>query len=223
MELINGNVYAVWDSNCGANSAGPWVVGFKADNLDPAGSLLLPIRNLGASGSFVSQLAADSAGNLYVREHAVAVNQDQTSTIGPTAADSSDPVFKLSVEGGLVLVAAFIPSSDGTIKAFTVDAARRLLSASNQNGDLVRPADAQFSYSSNGPSNRIQWTIENNGLGVLHAIEAADLTHELYNSTQAPNSRDEFPSAGSTVSPTIAGGRVYLVTKGGIVVFGKLK
>lgn len=155
--------------------------------------------------------------------HASSVNQDQTSSTGPTSANSSDPVFKLSVENGLALVAVFAPSSNDTIRVFTVNASGLSLSEPNQNGDFVRPADTQISISSNENRDGIQWTIENNSVGVLRAFDAVDLTRELYNSTQAPSSRDEFPAAGSTVSPTIAGGRVYVVTENGIVVFGQLK
>jgi len=223
MELLNGNVYAVWDSNCGAISAGPWVMGFEAGNLNPVGSVSLPVKNVFGSRSVTSELAADSAGNLYLREHASSVIQDQPPTTGAALANLSDPVFKLSVENGISVAAVFVSSSDGTVKMFTVDASGLSLAAANQNGTPVRPTDAQTSFSSNGASDGIQWTIENNIVEVLHAFDAADLTRELYNSTQAPNSRDEFPAAGSTVSPTIAGGRVYLATKDGIVVFGKLK
>ena len=223
MELINGNVYAVWDSNCGANAASPWVTGFEAGNLNPAGSVSVPVKVVGGSSSGASDLAADSAGNLYVRVRAAAVTLNQTSTTTTTSADSSNPVFKFSVENGLALTAVFVPSPDGTINAFTVNPSGLSPAALNQNGDLPRPTDAQISFSSNGTTDGIQWTIENTILEVLHAFNSSDLAHELYNSTQAPNSRDEFPSAPSIVSPTIAGGRVYLATTGGIVVFGKLK
>jgi hypothetical protein len=43
-----------------------------------------------------------------------------------------------------------------------------------------------------GNSNGIVWAIENTGPAVLHAYLASDLTHQLYNSSQAPDGRDTF-------------------------------
>ena len=55
----------------------------------------------------------------------------------------------------------------------------------------------------------------------LHAYEAANVAHELYNTNQNP-SRD---SAGMTLRfsiPTVINGRVYVGVKGGIEVYGLL-
>src|SRR5204863_224048 len=45
---------------------------------------------------------------------------------------------------------------------------------------------------------------------------------ELYNSTQAPNNRDQFGSSNKFVTPTIANGKVYVGTTSGVGVFGLL-
>jgi hypothetical protein len=223
MELVNGNIYAVWGSNCDATTASPWIIGFDARDLNSIASLSVPVASVGGPAFTATELTADSAGNLYLNGHVSTANQGQTSTTIPASGNSSDTVLKLSTDNGIVLAAVFVASPDGTVKVFTAGDTGLSATPSIQSGSPVLPTEAQISFSANGTSDEIQWTIENSGLGVLRAFDAADVSRELYNSTQAPNSRDAFPAAANTVSPTIAGGRVYLVTKGGVVVFGKLK
>ena len=90
-----------------------------------------------------------------------------------------------------------------------------------QNGSLsalpVSASSAPFamlgtvpSISANGAANGILWTIDPAGL--LHAYDATNLTHQLYQG-----------SAGSYVkfsTPTIANGKVYVGTLDGVVAFG---
>jgi hypothetical protein len=58
---------------------------------------------------------------------------------------------------------------------------------------------------------------------MLHAYDAADLSRELYNSTQAQNGRDDFGPGNSAVMPLVANGRVFVATANGVAVFGLLK
>jgi hypothetical protein len=62
--------------------------------------------------------------------------------------------------------------------------------------------------------------VENAATGVLHAYDAGDLNHELYNSNQA-GTRDRF-DYGHFVTPMIANGKVYVGTPAGVAVFGLL-
>jgi len=64
---------------------------------------------------------------------------------------------------------------------------------------------------------------ENTDPAVLHAYDAADLSRELYNSSQAPNARDQFGSGNKFITPTIANGKVYVGTTNGVGVFGLLQ
>ncbi|HUJ72240.1 MAG TPA: pyrrolo-quinoline quinone [Verrucomicrobiae bacterium] len=81
---------------------------------------------------------------------------------------------------------------------------------------------AQASVSANGTNNAIVWTIEadaytNNGVAVLHAYDATDLTQELFNSTtrrQPPGKAVKF------AMPTIANGHVYVGAVRRVVVYG---
>jgi hypothetical protein len=77
------------------------------------------------------------------------------------------------------------------------------------------------SISANGRVYGILWAAENTSPAVLHAYDARDLSHELYNSNQAANSRDHFGSNAKFITPTIANGKVYVATNSGTVgVFG---
>ena len=57
---------------------------------------------------------------------------------------------------------------------------------------------------------------------VLHAFDASDLSHELYNSSQAANGRDQFGAGNKFITPIIVGGKVFVGTQNGVAVFGLL-
>jgi hypothetical protein len=73
--------------------------------------------------------------------------------------------------------------------------------------------------SANGTSNGIVWAAENGNTAILHAYDARDLARELYNSDQA-GSRDHFGAGNKFITPTVAGGKVYVGTTNGVGVFG---
>jgi hypothetical protein len=76
--------------------------------------------------------------------------------------------------------------------------------------------------SANGSSNGIVWAHENTSPAVLHAYDASNLAHELYNSSQAAGGRDQFGAGNKFITPTIADGRVFVGTTNGVAVFGLL-
>ena len=57
---------------------------------------------------------------------------------------------------------------------------------------------------------------------MLHAYDATNLAHELYNSNQAANNRDQFGAGNKYITPTIADGKVFVGTTAGVAVFGLL-
>lgn len=77
------------------------------------------------------------------------------------------------------------------------------------------------SISAHGDADGIVWTVENSVPAVLHAYRSDDLAVELYNSNQA-GERDHFEN-NKFITPMIADGKVYVGTKTGVAVFGRLK
>jgi hypothetical protein len=77
------------------------------------------------------------------------------------------------------------------------------------------------SISSSGTNYGIVWAVENSSPAVLHAYEAGNLSHELYNSNQS-GTRDRFGAGNKFITPTIVNGRVYVGTGSGVAVFGLL-
>jgi hypothetical protein len=77
------------------------------------------------------------------------------------------------------------------------------------------------SISSNQNQNAIVWAAQNGDPAVLHAYDATDL-HELYNTSQAPNGRDNFGVGNKFITPLIVNGKVYVGTTTGVGVFGLL-
>jgi len=81
--------------------------------------------------------------------------------------------------------------------------------------------------SANGTNNAVLWTVDATqfkipGPGVLHAYDPADLTHELYNSTQAAGNRDQATNANKFSTPMVANGHVYVSGNGAVDVYGLL-
>jgi hypothetical protein len=80
---------------------------------------------------------------------------------------------------------------------------------------------AMMSLSANGNKDGILWAaIHASGSswhesrpGILHAFDADDITHELWNSVQNP-ARDDCNNYSKTAAPTVANGKVYLASFG---------
>jgi hypothetical protein len=86
------------------------------------------------------------------------------------------------------------------------------------------------SISASGSTNGIVWAVDTSNFGgygppsapaILHAYDATNVDHELYNTTQA-SSRDVMGNAVKFVVPTIANGKVYVGTQTEVDVFGLL-
>ena len=73
-----------------------------------------------------------------------------------------------------------------------------------------------------GTANGIVWAHENANPGVLHAYDATNLAHELYNSNQAAANRDQFGAGNKYITPAIADGKVFVGTTSAVAVFGLL-
>jgi hypothetical protein len=118
---------------------------------------------------------------------------------------------------------------DGILKDFRVD--HGMLSSTpvaRSAAKLSRPG-ATPEVSANGTNDGIVWLIESGGRdwrrggqAVLHAYDAGNVAHELYNTEG--NARRDRPGGGLHFAiPTIANGRVYVGSKGQLDVYGILE
>jgi hypothetical protein len=108
------------------------------------------------------------------------------------------------------------------LKAYSITNAKLLPEPSSKSSAHFAYPGATPSVSANGSDNAIVWAVEARGsdAGVLHAYDAADLTHELYSSAQS-HGRDAFAD-NKFITPMIANGRVFVGTLTGVMVFGLL-
>jgi hypothetical protein len=189
-------------------------------DLGSGGPMVLPDLKFGTGSTLLLAVGAGKDGHIYV--------VDRTN-MGKFNSSSNNIYQDLpgAVPRGVWGVPAYFSSTvyycpqGGTLKSFSIS-----------NGMLSGPpaqTAASFTYpgalpsiSANGNSNGIVWAIENTAPAVLHAYSASDLTHELYNSNQAPNSRDHFGSGNKFITPMIADGKVFAATTNSVAVFGLL-
>jgi hypothetical protein len=108
-----------------------------------------------------------------------------------------------------------------TLKALPVTNALLATAPSSQSALQFPYPGATPAISANGTSNGIVWAAENGTVGALHAYDATNLTHELYNSNQA-GTRDQFGAGNKFITPMIAAGKVYVGATNGVAVFGLL-
>jgi len=189
-------------------------------DLGSGGAMLLP--DLEDSSGTVHHLmvGAGKDGNIYV------VNRDSMGKFSSTANNIYQQLRGV-LPGGVFSTPAYFDNAvyyadvGGTLKAFAINNA--LLSTTPQSQSTVQfvyPGSAA-SVSSNGTSNGIVWAHANSSPAVLYAFDAANLAHELYDSSQA-GQRDQFGSGNKFITPTIADGHVFVGTQNSVAVFGLL-
>lgn len=124
---------------------------------------------------------------------------------------------------------AYFGGVGDSLKVFKFDPVGRTLAASpsSQAPTSFGFPGASPSISANGGTNAIVWALQtdaygSNGPAILHAYDALDLSHELYNSKQNSR-RDGLTAAVKFAVPTIANGKVYVGTQKHLTVFGLLQ
>jgi hypothetical protein len=193
-------------------------------------------QDLGSGGALVLPDLIDAAGQ--TRRLAVGAGKDRhiyvvdRDNMGKFKSSNNDNVYQ-DISGALGGPEFGMPAYfNGTIyygavgdflKAFPISNNAMLwLANSSRTTNVFSYPGATPSISANGNSNGIIWAAENGDPAVLHAYDAIDLTHELYNSNLAPGGRDHFGTGNKFITPTIADGKVYVGTTNGVGVFGLL-
>jgi hypothetical protein len=193
-------------------------------DLGSGGALLLP--DVTDSGGATRHLVvgAGKDGNLYV------VNRDSMGKFNPNNNSATWQELQGVLGGGIWSTPAYFNGrlyygpQGGRLLAFTLTNAMLSANPTSQSAAGFAYPGTAPAISANGTSDGIVWAHENAGSGaaVLHAYDATNLGHELYNSTQAGNGRDSFGSGNKFITPTIADGKVLVGTTGGVGVFGLL-
>ena len=107
------------------------------------------------------------------------------------------------------------------LKAFGISNARLVSTPVSMSSAKFNYPGASPSISANGSHDGIVWAVDDGGIGVLYAFNAADLSQELYDSNQA-GARDQFGPGNKFITPTVFNGRVYVGVQTGVAVFGLL-
>jgi hypothetical protein len=190
-------------------------------DLGSGGILLLP--DLTDSGGAVRHLAvgAGKDGNLYV------VSRD---SLGKFSSSSNNIWQQLTgvFGGGIFSTPAYFNGTlyygpvGAALTAFAVKNAQLSSAPSSITANTFTYPGTSPAVSANGTSDGIIWAHENSTPAVLHAYDAGNLGHELYNSSQASGGRDQFGAGNKFITPMIADGKVFVGTQGGVAVFGLL-
>ncbi len=213
-----GGMLAVADYFTMANE----VAESQADtDLGSGGIMLLP--DLADASGTTRHLAvgAGKDGNIYV------VNRDSMGRFDPAGNHIWQELGGV-LPGGIWSTPAYFDGTvyygdvHGTLKAFDVSDAKLATLPSSQTSTVFPYPGTAPAVSADGSVDGIVWAHENTDPAVLHAYDATNLAHELYNSNQAANGRDHFGSGNKFITPTIADGRVFVGTRSGVAEFGLL-
>jgi hypothetical protein len=190
-------------------------------DLGSGGGMLLPDVKDSTGTLRHLMVGAGKDGNIYV------VDRD---SMGKFNASTNNNFQTLSgvLPGGIWSTPAYFNGTvyygnvTGTLKAFAVSSARLSAAPQSQSAtQFIYPGTAP-SVSANGTADGIVWAHENTGTAVLHAYDATNLAHEVYNSNQAAGNRDQFGMGNKYITPTVADGKVFVGTTNSVAVFGLL-
>ncbi len=190
-------------------------------DLGSGGILLLP--DVTDAGGTVRHLAvgAGKDGNLYV------VSRDSLGRFSPAGNNIWQQLSGV-LSGGVWSTPAYFNGTlyygpaGSALLALPIHTALLAGTPSSRSATSFTYPGTAPAVSANGSSNAILWAHENSNPAVLHAYDAGNLAHELYNSSQAAGGRDQFGPGNKFITPAIADGKVFVGTQSGVAVFGPL-
>ena len=191
------------------------------EDLGSGGAMILP--DLTDSRGQVHHLAvgAGKDSNIYV------VDRQNMGKFNPNNDSAIYQEIDGVLPGGVWAMPAYFNNTvyygsvGSPLEAFSITNAKLSTSPTGQTATSFTYPGTTPSISANGTSNGIVWAIENTSPAVLHAYDATNLSHELYNSNQA-GSRDQFGPGNKFITPLIVNGKVFVGTQTGVAIFGLL-
>ena len=189
--------------------------------------------DLGSGGALVLPDLTDSSGA--VHHLAVGAGKDQNiyvvnrDSMGKFNAQNNNAIYQeiTGAIGGVWSMPAYFNNTvyygavSDTLKAFSIANAKLATTASFASVTSFPYPGTTPAISASGTTNGIVWAVENSSPAVLHAFNATNL-QELYNSSQAANSRDQFGNGNKFITPVVVNGKVYVGTPSSVAVFGLL-
>ncbi len=190
-------------------------------------------QDLGSGGGMLLPDMTDSTNT--VRHLMVGAGKDSNiymvdrDSMGKFNANSNNNYQTLSnaLPGGIWSTPAYFNGTiyygdvSGNLKAFKITSAKLVATPTSQTATQFAFPGTAPSVSANGSTNAIVWANENKNPAVLHAYDATNLGHELYNSGQM-GTRDTFGAGNKFITPTVADGKVFVGTTNSVGVFGLL-
>jgi len=192
------------------------------EDLGSGGALVLPDLTDGLGHTRHLAVGAGKDSNIYV------VDRDAMGKFSPSQ-NNIYQELQGALSGSVFSMPAYFNNTvyygavGDNIKAFAISNAQLAVAPASQTGNAFGYPGATPSISANGTSNAILWAGENGNSAVLHAYDATNLSHELYNSNQASGGRDQFGAGNKFITPMITNGKVYVGTANGVGVFGLLQ
>jgi len=196
-------------------------------DLGSGGILLLP--DLADAGGTVRHLAvgAGKDGNIYVVSRDSMGHFSTTSNnvwqqlIGALGTQYQNPSGTLGVLGTPAYFNGTVYYCPvGVLQAFQLSQARLGSTPSSKSTTMFPYPGCSPTVSANGTSNGIVWAHTGTHPAVLYAFDAANLGRILYHSNQT--GRDQLGEPIKFVTPTVAGGKVFVQQTNGVAVFGLL-
>jgi len=189
-------------------------------DLGSGGTVVLPDLTDGSGQARHLAVGGGKDRNLYV------VDRDNMGKFNP---NNDDAIYqKVKLASGLWSTPAYFAGSvylasvNNHLQQFKIENAKFPATPTSESTNTFTYPGATPSVSANGSDNGIIWAVENNHTAaVLHAYLATDLS-ELYNSNQAPASRDQFGPGNKFIAPVVTSGKVFVGTATGVAVFGSL-
>jgi hypothetical protein len=189
--------------------------------------------DLGSGGTLVLPDLVDGGGQ--VRHLAVGAGKDAHMYVVDRDAmgkwNSSSNAIYQDISGAIGGAVFSMPAyfngtlyyggSGAALKAFQIANARIASAAASVSPRTFQYPGSTPGVSASGTTNGIVWAVENSNPAILHAYDALDVSHELYNSSQAASGRDAFGAGNKFITPTVVNGRVFVGTATGIAVFSR--
>jgi hypothetical protein len=193
------------------------------EDLGSGGAMLLPAMKDSKNKTWHLAIGAGKDSNIYL------VNRNNLGKFSPKNDKAIYQEIDGALPGGIWSMPAYFngsvyfgPESYNLLQYTFSQAKLGTTPASSSAASFAYPGSTP-GISADQTQNGIVWAIEHSGgPDVLHAYDASNLQHELYNSNQATGGRDHFGSASHFGTPMIVNGKVYVGTSNSVTAFGLL-